>query len=93
MWNVEADESHWWSFYDCEAGVVVRMVVDSLLPHAKFESNDHRKDAPPFINDNINQNLYNINNLLTLAPVILFGDPEMRPIFVCEKVFFKLNSP
>ena len=36
-------------FYDCEAGVVVRMVVDSLLPHAKFEPNDHRKNAPPFI--------------------------------------------
>ena len=24
------------------------MVVDSKLPHAEFELNDHRKDAPPF---------------------------------------------
>ena len=26
-------------------GCVVRMVVDSMLPHAEFRSNDHRKDA------------------------------------------------
>ena len=25
------------------------MVVDSILPQAEFGSNDHRKDAPPFI--------------------------------------------
>ena len=30
-------------------GCVVRMVVDSILPHADSEPNDHRKDAPPFI--------------------------------------------
>ena len=33
-------------------GCVVRMVVDSILPHAKSGSNDHghdhRRDAPPF---------------------------------------------
>ena len=28
-------------------GCVVRMVIDSLLPHAKSGPNDHRKDAPP----------------------------------------------
>ena len=27
---------------------VVRMVVDSILPHAEFGQNDHRRDAPPF---------------------------------------------
>ena len=30
-------------------GCVVRMVVDSILPHAESGPNDHRKDAPPFI--------------------------------------------
>ena len=30
-------------------GCVVKMVVDSILPHAVFGPNDHRKDAPPFI--------------------------------------------
>ena len=29
-------------------GGVVRMVVDSTLPHAESGSNDYRKDAPPF---------------------------------------------
>ena len=29
-------------------GCVVRMVVDSILPHAECGLNDHRKDAPPF---------------------------------------------
>ena len=29
-------------------GCVVRMVVDSILPHAKCGPNDHRKDAPLF---------------------------------------------
>ena len=29
-------------------GCVVRMVVDSVLPHAESGSNAHRKDAPPF---------------------------------------------
>ena len=32
----------------CKLGCVVRMVVDSILPHAKSRPNDHRKDAPPF---------------------------------------------
>ena len=27
---------------------MVRMVVDSILPHAECGPNDHRKDAPPF---------------------------------------------
>ena len=30
-------------------GCVVRMVVDSVLPHADCGPNDNRKDAPPFI--------------------------------------------
>ena len=29
-------------------GCVVRMVIDSILPHAESGPNDHRKDAPPF---------------------------------------------
>ena len=29
-------------------GCVVRMVVDSILPHAEGGPNDHRKDAPLF---------------------------------------------
>ena len=29
-------------------GCVVKMVVDTILPHAESGSNDHRKDAPPF---------------------------------------------
>ena len=29
-------------------GCVVRMIVDSLLPHAEFGQNDHRKHASPF---------------------------------------------
>ena len=33
----------------CKLGCVVRMVVDSILPHAECGPNDHRKDAPPFI--------------------------------------------
>ena len=30
-------------------GCVVRMVVDSILPHAESGLNDQQKDAPPFI--------------------------------------------
>ena len=29
-------------------GCVLRMVVDSILPHAKFGLNDHLKGASPF---------------------------------------------
>jgi len=29
------------------------MVIDSILPHAESGSNDHRKDAPQFINTEI----------------------------------------
>ena len=32
---------------------VVRMVVDSILPHAEIGPNDHRKDAPPFITSKV----------------------------------------
>ena len=32
----------------CKLGCVIRMVVDSILPHAKSGPNDHWKDAPPF---------------------------------------------
>ena len=31
---------------------MVRIVVDSILPHAECGSNDHRKDAPPFTRGN-----------------------------------------
>ena len=30
-------------------GCVVRMVIDSILPHAEFGPNDHRKETLPFI--------------------------------------------
>ena len=33
----------------CKLGCVVRMVVDSILPHAQCGPNDHRNDAPPII--------------------------------------------
>ena len=36
-----------------ELGCVVRMVVDSILLHAEYGPNDHRKDAPPFIRRSI----------------------------------------
>ena len=32
----------------CKLGCVVRMVVDSILPHAESGPNDNWKDAPPF---------------------------------------------
>ena len=35
----------------CKVGCVVVMVVVSILPHAEFGPNDHRKDAPPFTNN------------------------------------------
>ena len=35
--------------YRYKLGCVVRMVIDSILPHAESGPNDHRKDAPPFI--------------------------------------------
>ena len=41
-------------------GCVVRMVVDSILPHAESGPNEHRKDAPRFINSvkaSIEQNI------------------------------------
>ena len=37
-------------FRTCKLGCVIRMVVDSMLPHAESGPNDHRKDAPPFRN-------------------------------------------
>ena len=36
-------------FHFYKLGCVVRMVVDSILPHAESGPNGHRKDAPPFI--------------------------------------------
>ena len=36
-------------------GCVVRMVVDSILLHAESGPNDHRKDAPPFMDDIISK--------------------------------------
>ena len=36
---------------EIKLGCVVRMVVDSILPHAECGPNDHSKDAPPFINN------------------------------------------
>ena len=32
----------------CGLECVVKMVVDSILPHVESEPNDHRKDAPSF---------------------------------------------
>ena len=37
------------SFLYVKLGCVVRMVVESILPHAECGLNDHRKDAPPFM--------------------------------------------
>ena len=34
--------------YRYKLGCVVKMVVDSILPHAESGPNDHRKDAPQF---------------------------------------------
>ena len=46
--------SGWFRILQCvcnrKRGCVVRMVVDSILPHAEFGPNDHRKDAPLFMN-------------------------------------------
>ena len=36
------------SSLNSKLGCVVRMVVDSILPHAERGTNDHQKDAPPF---------------------------------------------
>ena len=33
--------------YEYKLECVVRMIVDSILPHAESGPNDHRKDAPP----------------------------------------------
>ena len=33
------------------SGAVVRMVVGSILLHAEYRPNYHRKDAPPFRRD------------------------------------------
>ena len=32
----------------CELVCVVKMVVDSILPHVESEPNDHQKEAPSF---------------------------------------------
>ena len=39
-------------FRESKLRCVVRMVVDSILPHAENGPNDHPKDAPPFIIQN-----------------------------------------
>ena len=36
-------------FLTYKLGCVVKMVVNTILPHAESGRNDHRKDAPPFI--------------------------------------------
>ena len=41
--------THYATLKDSKLGCVVRMVVDSILPHAESGPNDHRNDAPPFI--------------------------------------------
>ena len=37
-----------WGACHCWVPCVVKMVVDSILPHVESGPNDHRKDAPPF---------------------------------------------
>ena len=37
-----------WTVQKGKLGRVVRMVVDSMLPHAEGGPNDYRKEAPPF---------------------------------------------
>ena len=46
-------------FFNVKLGCVVRMVVDSILPHAESGPNDHRKDASPFISSfSTNKNVF-----------------------------------
>ena len=52
FWFLEAFEK----FH--KLGCVVRMVVESILPHAKFEPNDHRKDAPLFIHTLVSNEIW-----------------------------------
>jgi len=37
---------------EIKLGCVVKMDVDSILPHAEYELNDHRKEVPPFMKPN-----------------------------------------
>ena len=62
-------------------GCVVRMVVDSILPDAECGPNDHRKDAPPFINsknfgilDQSDRNCQTLNRTR-----VLIRDPRSVP--------------
>ena len=49
-------------------GRVVRIVVDSILPHAKCGPNDQRKDVPPFMKRPATPNYVTINEkFLTLS--------------------------
>ena len=55
-----SDPSHFISEVN-KLGCVVRMVVGSILPYAECGSNDHRKDAPPFIRKSRIRNRTTIN--------------------------------
>ena len=54
-------------FQNDKLGRVVRMVVGSILPNAKFGPNDHRKDAPPFTRSLISNfsKSFKVSNILT----------------------------
>ena len=45
-------------FRFCKVGCVFPMVIVSILPHAVFRRNDHRKDAPHFMCDNPKKSKY-----------------------------------
>ena len=55
-------------------GCVVRMVVDSILPHTECGPNDHRKDAPPltgkFIHDQAQDSISKKNHRMTVVDKI-----------------------
>ena len=62
------------------------MVVDSLLPHAECEPNDHRKYAPPF--RVVNSALVIIVRVYTLAVGKMIKDLAMELIFITTSKSF-----
>ena len=57
--TIEVSSNHIWtprnaifntSTLTSKLGCVVKMVVDSILPHVECGPNDHQKDEPPFNN-------------------------------------------
>ena len=68
------------SFFD-KLGCVVRMVVDSMLPHAESRPNDHRKDAPLFITDD---NLYKGCYLVDSPEALEYSDDKISGPKSCD---------